>query len=115
MGSGSRFYWVDEDADGNRHMEEAVRVPRLGSDEPVIHLGSSKHQITFKPGTPKEMQEEVIGAVAKAGGEVRHRYTTVLLGFAGSITDAHVAALEADDYVVIDGLFPRVDELRQAR
>ena len=30
------------------------------------------------------------------------------------ITDAHVAALEADDYVVIDGLFPRVDELRQA-
>ena len=30
------------------------------------------------------------------------------------ITDAHVAALEAEDYVVIDGLFPRVDELRQA-
>ena len=30
------------------------------------------------------------------------------------ITDAHVAALEADDYVVIDGLFPRIDELRAA-
>ena len=30
------------------------------------------------------------------------------------ITDAHVAALEADDYVVIDGLFPNVEELRAA-
>ena len=55
--------------------------------------------VTFKPGTPKEMQEEVIGAVAKAGGEVRHRYTTVLLGFAGSITDAHVAELRQHDSI----------------
>ena len=31
-----------------------------------------------------------------------------------AITDAHVAALEAEDYVVIDGLFPRIEELRQA-
>ena len=30
------------------------------------------------------------------------------------ITDVHVAALEADDYVVIDGLFPRIEELRVA-
>ena len=30
------------------------------------------------------------------------------------ISDAHVAALEAEDYVVIDGLFPRIEELRQA-
>ena len=30
------------------------------------------------------------------------------------ISNAHVAALEADDYVVIDGLFPNVDELRAA-
>jgi hypothetical protein len=43
--------YFDEDADGNRHMEEAVRVPRLGSDEPVIHLGSPRHEITFKSGT----------------------------------------------------------------
>ena len=33
---------------------------------------------------------------------------------APAITDAHVAALEAEDYVVIDGLFPRVEELRAA-
>ena len=30
------------------------------------------------------------------------------------ISDAHVAALEAEDYVVIDGLFPRIEELRAA-
>ena len=30
------------------------------------------------------------------------------------ITEDQVAALEADDYVVIDGLFPNVDELRAA-
>ena len=30
------------------------------------------------------------------------------------ISDAHVAALEADDFVVIDGLFPRIEELRAA-
>ena len=33
---------------------------------------------------------------------------------APAITDAHVAALEAEDYVVIDGLFPRIEELRVA-
>ena len=30
------------------------------------------------------------------------------------ITEVHIAALEADDYVVIDGLFPRIEELRTA-
>ena len=30
------------------------------------------------------------------------------------ISNAQVAALEADDYVVIDGLFPNVEELREA-
>ena len=30
------------------------------------------------------------------------------------ITEAQVAALEADDYVVIDGLFPQIEELRAA-
>ena len=35
-------------------------------------------------------------------------------GDAPPITEAHVAALEADDYVVIDGLFPRIEELRAA-
>ena len=30
------------------------------------------------------------------------------------MTDAHVAALEAEDYVVIDGLFPNIEELRAA-
>ena len=42
------------------------------------------------------------------------RPSSCYAGDAPPITDAHVAALEAEDYVVIDGLFPRVDELRQA-
>ena len=43
--------YFDEDANGNRHMEEAVKVPKLGSNEPIIHLGSPKHEISFKSGT----------------------------------------------------------------
>ena len=35
-------------------------------------------------------------------------------GHAPPVTEAHVAALEADDFVVIDGLFPNVEELRAA-
>ena len=35
-------------------------------------------------------------------------------GHAPPISNAQVAALEADDYVVIDGLFPNVEELRAA-
>ena len=42
------------------------------------------------------------------------RPSSCYAGHAPGITDAHVAALEAEDYVVIDGLFPRVDELRAA-
>ena len=42
------------------------------------------------------------------------RPSSCYAGDAPPITDAHIAALEADDFVVIDGLFPNVDELRQA-
>ena len=42
------------------------------------------------------------------------RPSSCYAGHAPAITDAHVAALEAKDYVVIDGLFPRAEELRAA-
>lgn len=51
--------YFDEDADGNRHMEEAVKVPKLGSNEPVLHLGSPKHEITWKSGT-REIAQTVL-------------------------------------------------------
>ena len=51
--------YFDEDAEGNRTLEEAVKVPRFGIDEPIIHLGSPKHEITFKPGT-REIAQTVI-------------------------------------------------------
>ena len=40
------------------------------------------------------------------------RPSSCYAGEAPPITDAHVAALEAEDYVVIDGLFTRTEELR---
>jgi hypothetical protein len=51
--------YFDEDAHGNRSMEEAVRVPKLGSNESVVHLGSPKHEITFKPGT-REIAQTIL-------------------------------------------------------
>jgi hypothetical protein len=51
--------YFDEDKDGNRYLEEAIRVPRIGIDEPTIHLGSPKHDITWKPGT-REIEQTVL-------------------------------------------------------
>ena len=42
------------------------------------------------------------------------RPSSCYAGHAPPVTEAHVAALEADDFVVIDGLFPRIEELRAA-
>ena len=51
--------YFDEDKDGNRYLEEAVKVPRLGLDGPTFHLGSPKHEITWKPGT-REIAQTVL-------------------------------------------------------
>ncbi len=50
---------IDEDAEGNRVQEEAVKVPRFGIDEPIIHLGSPRHEFTYKSGT-REIAKSVI-------------------------------------------------------
>jgi len=39
------------------------------------------------------VQHEILEGVLRAGGSIAHRYTTVLLGFAGAIPEAHVATL----------------------
>ena len=51
--------YFDEDGQGNRMMEEAVKVPKIGIDEPIIHLGSPKHEITYKSGT-REITQTVL-------------------------------------------------------
>lgn len=81
--------YFDEDKDGNRHMEEAVRVPRLGIDEPVIHLGSPKHEITFESGT-REIARTVLTFantdLRVVGTPLRTNY---LLGGSGYRRDDH--------------------------
>ncbi|MAG34466.1 MAG: hypothetical protein CL908_26645 [Deltaproteobacteria bacterium] len=51
--------YFDEDQDGNRLMEEAVKVPRFGTDGPIIHLGSPKHDIRFESGT-REIAQTIL-------------------------------------------------------
>ncbi len=43
--------YIAEDMDGNRMIEEAVKVPAYGQKGETIHLGSPKHQFTYKSGT----------------------------------------------------------------
>lgn len=51
--------YFDEDGQGNRMQEEAVKVPMFGIDAPVIHLGSPKANFTYKSGT-REIAKTVI-------------------------------------------------------
>jgi hypothetical protein len=60
--------FIAEDAKGNRLLEEAVKVPRFGVDEPVVHLGSPKHDFTYKSGT-REIAESRL-SFAHSGLEV---------------------------------------------
>jgi hypothetical protein len=53
--------YFDEDKDGNRYLEEAVRVPRISVDKPTIHLGSPRHDITWKLGT-RQIAQTVLTA-----------------------------------------------------
>ncbi len=50
---------VDQDADGNRHVEEAVRVWNTGTDRPHDQVGPPEIDITYISGT-REMQGAVI-------------------------------------------------------
>lgn len=59
---------------------------------PAAHDRQS-YIVTFKDGTDPLVQHEILEGVLRAGGSIAHRYTTVLLGFAGAIPEAHVATL----------------------
>jgi hypothetical protein len=50
---------VDQDADGNRLVEEAARVWNLGHDRPVEHLGRPEIDIEYRSGT-REMQRATV-------------------------------------------------------
>jgi hypothetical protein len=51
--------FMQEDHEGNRLMEEAVKVYNLGDERPNEELGTPKHEITFKSGT-REIERAVI-------------------------------------------------------
>ena len=62
--------------------------------------------VTFKDGTSEKMQQKLINGVKNAGGEIKFRYTTVLLGFAATLPQEHADLLKshpAVDAVEVDG------------
>lgn len=65
---------VDQDADGNRHLEEAVRVWNSELARPVEHLGSPEIDITYIPGT-REIASATITAADPDGSDIVIRST----------------------------------------
>ena len=55
--------------------------------------GGRGYIVTFKDDTDPTMQHDILEGVRRAGGSISHRYTTVLLGFAGVIPEEHAATL----------------------
>jgi hypothetical protein len=50
---------IDQDADGHRHLEEAVRVWNIGVDKPQEHVGPPEIEIEYLSGT-REVKQAVI-------------------------------------------------------
>ncbi|UCE85681.1 MAG: hypothetical protein JSU66_15340 [Deltaproteobacteria bacterium] len=51
--------FFEEDADGNRFMEESKKIYNLGIDKPVEELGEPRHAFTYTSGT-RELEKAVI-------------------------------------------------------
>ncbi|GMU78634.1 MAG: hypothetical protein AMXMBFR46_14290 [Acidimicrobiia bacterium] len=66
----------DEDFEGNRLVEECVKVWNLGTDRPDEHLGRPEIDITYVPGT-REIERAVLRLVAP-DGETRTVVSTPL-------------------------------------
>ena len=57
---------IDQDADGDRLVEESARVWNLGTDAPVEHLGRPEVAIDYLPGT-REMRGATVTTTAPDG------------------------------------------------
>jgi hypothetical protein len=67
---------IDQDADGNRLVEESMRVwnSELGRDDPVEHLGRPEVVIDYLPGT-REMRGATVTVPDAAGTTITVRNT----------------------------------------
>ncbi len=60
---------IDQDADGHRHLEEAVRVWGIDEDRPIEHLGSPEVAIDYVSGT-REMRGATVTTTAPDGSPI---------------------------------------------
>ena len=65
---------VDQDAEGNRHVEESMRVWNTGLDRPVEHLGRPEIVSTYHSGT-REISSAVVTTTDPAGAPIVVRTT----------------------------------------
>ncbi len=61
--------FIEEDADGNRLIEESVKVYNLGIDKANEHMGTPRHEFTYKSGT-RELEKAVIRFAHPSGKEL---------------------------------------------
>jgi len=69
-------------------------------------MSSGEYIVCFKDGTSKEVIEKAISEVEQQGGEIKHRYTTTMLGFSAKLPDQVLTTMvnSSDiDFVEADG------------
>jgi len=61
---------------------------------------SGKYIVVFKPNVTKEQIDEYANSVDKNGGQVTHRYDSVLNGFAAELSETSLSQLQSLDDVI---------------
>ncbi|ORY01925.1 hypothetical protein K493DRAFT_346988 [Basidiobolus meristosporus CBS 931.73] len=55
--------------------------------------------VMFHEGTPRSVIDEEVNKVQSQGGTIKHRYDSGIFGFAASIPDDHLTALNVSEHV----------------
>ncbi|KAL1924601.1 uncharacterized protein VTP21DRAFT_4255 [Calcarisporiella thermophila] len=66
-----------------------------------------KYIVVFKQDTPADVIEKAANDIKDKGGEIGHRYDSVLKGFSATVPDHHLGTLDAHehvDYIESDGV-----------
>jgi len=70
---------------------------------------SAPYMVIFEPGTSLDTIEKYINQVEEEGGQIKHRYSSSLLGFSAILPSSALASLESNAqggpirYVEADG------------
>ncbi|KAF8638416.1 hypothetical protein AX17_002223 [Amanita inopinata Kibby_2008] len=70
-------------------------------------MSEGRFIVVFKPHVSVEQIEEYVHQVNNNGGQVQHRYDTVLNGFSATLPDSFAKSLEGNDlidYIEPDGV-----------